>query len=126
MYSPYILFLFLAKLKIGGDGVEKKTYYVEIGSGEISQTKYQNNHSFTIQATPEEVTMLRAKLNNMDGAALSSFWRAHVPIMPYHNDKANDRYDAGLVDVYEMLYDLGDDTTRNHIESIGILGDNHI
>ena len=106
--------------------MEKKTYYVDIGSGEISQTKYQNNDSFTINATPEEVTMLRAKLNNMDGSAFNSFWRSHVPIMPYHNDNANDSYDAGMIDVYQMLYDLGDETVKNHIKSIGILGENHI
>lgn len=106
--------------------MEKKTYYVDIGSGEISQTKYQNNDSFIINATNEEVAMLRAKLNNMDGAAYNSFWRAHVPIMPYHNDKPNDSYDASMVDVYQMLYDLGDETAKNHIKSIGILGENHI
>jgi hypothetical protein len=106
--------------------MEKKTYYIEIGSGEISQVKYQNNHSFTIQATEEEIAMLRTKLNNMDSASMQGFWRAHVPIVPYHNDKANDAYDKGLVDVYQMLYELGDDTTKSHIESIGILGDNHM
>ncbi|GIO28600.1 hydrolase [Ornithinibacillus bavariensis] len=106
--------------------MEKKKYYIDIGSGEISQTKYQNNDSFTIHATDEEVAMLRAKLNNMDSASMQAFWRAHVPIMPYHNDKPNDHYDTGLVEVYQMLYDLGDDTIKSHIDSIGILEDNHM
>lgn len=106
--------------------MDKKKYYVEIGSGEISQVKYQNNDSFTIYATDDEVTLLRARFRNMDGSANDSFWRAHVPIMPYHHDRPNDHYDSEMVDVYRMLYELGDETTKNHIESIGILGDNHI
>lgn len=106
--------------------MEKKTYFVDIGSGEISQTKYQNNDSFTIRATPDEITMLRAKLRGMDDSAMQTFYRAHIPIMPYHNDKGNDRYDAGLVEVYQMLYDLGDESTKEHINNIGILEDNHI
>ncbi|GGA76433.1 hypothetical protein GCM10008025_20050 [Ornithinibacillus halotolerans] len=106
--------------------LEKKKYYVDIGSGEISQEKYQNNDSFIIHATQDEVSMLRAKLNNMHEASYNSFWRSHVPIMPYHNDKPNDDYDANMVEVYQILYDLGDDAVKNHINSIGILSDNHI
>ncbi|WP_047983647.1 hypothetical protein [Ornithinibacillus californiensis] len=106
--------------------MEKKKYYVEIGSGEISQEKYQNNDSFTIHATADEVAILRAKLTNMHDSSQQSFWRAHVPIVPYHNDRANDDYDSEMVEVYQMLYELGDDTAKSHIESIGILGENHI
>lgn len=106
--------------------MEKKKYYVEIGSGEISQIQYHNNDSFTIYATDEEVALLRSKLANMHDASYNSFWRAHVPIMPYHNDKSNDSYDSEMVEAYQMLHDLGDDTTKNHIESIGILDENHI
>ncbi|WP_047979672.1 hypothetical protein [Ornithinibacillus contaminans] len=106
--------------------MEKKKYYVNIGSGEISQIKYDNNDSFTIHATADEIVMLRAKLDNMGESANRTYWRAHVPIMPYHNDQSNDAYDSELVETYQLLHDLGDDATREHIESIGILGENHM
>ncbi|OZU88536.1 hydrolase [Virgibacillus indicus] len=106
--------------------MEKKKYYIDIGSGEISQIKYDNNDSFTIQATTEEVSLLRAKMENMHDAGVRSFFRAHVPIMPYHNDKSNDDYDSNLTETYQMLYDLGDDEVKKHIDSIGILTDDHM
>lgn len=106
--------------------MEKKKYYIDIGSGEISQIKYDNNDSFTIQATTEEISLLRAKMENMHDAGVRSFFRAHVPIMPYHNDKSNDDYDSNLTETYQMLYDLGDDEAKKHIDSIGILTDNHM
>jgi hypothetical protein len=104
--------------------LERKKFYVNIGSGEISQTKFGNNDEFTIHATNDEILLLRSKLNNMHGASWQSFWRAHVPIMPYHNDKPNDRYDDELAETYQMLYDLGDDNVKKHIEEIGVLGNN--
>ncbi|WP_100013191.1 hydrolase [Lentibacillus sediminis] len=101
--------------------MEKKTYYVNIAAGEISQIPYDNNDEFIIQATQEEVSMLRAHLNNMHDASVDAFWRAHVPIKPYHEDQPNDDYDSNMVKVYQMLHDWGDEAARTHIESIGIL-----
>ncbi|MEN2768322.1 hydrolase [Ornithinibacillus xuwenensis] len=106
--------------------MERKKYYVNVGSGEISQIKYDNNDSFTIYATDDEVVMLRAKLDNMAVDANRTFFRSHVPIMPYHNDKSNDDYDAEMVEAYRILHELGDETTKQFINSIGILGDNHM
>ena len=106
--------------------MEKKKYYVDIASGEISQIKYDNNDSFTIYATTEEISLLRAKMENMHDAGVRTFFRAHVPIMPYHLDKSNDDYDSNLTEAYQMLYDFGDEHAKKYIESTGMLRDNHI
>lgn len=106
--------------------MEKEKYYVCIPAGEISQVRFGNNDDFTIYATTEEVAMLRDKLNNMDNAGWGTYIRAHIPIMLYHNDKANDAYDDNLTEVFEMIYKLGDEKSRSHIEEMGILGDNHM
>ncbi len=103
--------------------MDKKKYHVSIASKEISQIPYGNNDDFTIYATDGEVSMLRRKMEKMHEADVASFWRAHVPIMPYHNDKANDIYDEGLTEAYQMVYELGDKQTKSHIESMGILSD---
>lgn len=102
--------------------MKRKKYYVNLGSGEISQIRFGNNNEFTIHATNDEILLLRSKMENMHGAGWYSFWRAHVPIMPYHNDKSNDRYDSELTEAYQMLYDLGDENVKRHIEEIGVLG----
>lgn len=103
--------------------MEKKTYYVSVGSGEISQMKYGNNEDFIIQATQDEVRLLREKMSNMDNASFRSFFRAHVPIMAYHKDKANDDYDHNMTEAFQMMYNLGDEQTKSHIESMGVLSD---
>src|SRR5690625_6005323 len=78
--------------------MEKEKYYVSLASGEISRIRFGNNDDFTIQATADEVRLLRAKLDNMHASEIGSFWRAHVPIKPYHNDQANDDYDREITD----------------------------
>ncbi|WP_449355579.1 hydrolase [Virgibacillus natechei] len=105
--------------------MEKRKYYVNIGAGEISQIKYDKNEEFVIHATADEVSLLRSKLENMHDASFNSFLRAHVPIMPYHNDKPNDDYDSNITETFQMLYDCGDERAKSHIKEMGILKDNH-
>jgi len=106
--------------------MEKEKYYVSLASGEISQIRFGNNDDFTIQATADEVRLLRAKFDNMHDSEMGSFWRAHVPIMPYHNDQANDDYDREITEAFQMLFDLGNEETRTHITQMGILTDQHM
>lgn len=101
--------------------MEKQKYFVNIGSQEISQIPYDNNANFTIYATNEDVSLLRKKMDNMHDAGFRSFFRANVPILSYHKDESNDEYDQGLIDACRMIYDLGDDKTREHIKSMGVL-----
>lgn len=106
--------------------MEKKTYYVNVGTGEISQIKYGNNHHFTIQATQDDVQLLRGKLNQMDDGNMSAYGRAHVPILAYHHDEGNDIYDEGLTEAFKMIYQLGDEEAKQHIDDMGILTDGHM
>ncbi|WP_164668294.1 hydrolase [Virgibacillus doumboii] len=106
--------------------MEKKKYYINTGSLEISQIKYDNNEEFIIHATDDEVRILREKMNNMHDADLGTFLRSHVPIVPYHNDTANDNYDDSITEAYRMIYELGDEDTKEHIDSIGVLSDRHL
>lgn len=106
--------------------MEKKQYYVSLQSREISQIKHGNNADFTIYATEGEVSMLRTKLDRVYSAEFDTFWRAHVPFIPYHNDASNDRYDQSLTEAFEMIYQLGDEQTRSYIEESGVLSDRPI
>ncbi len=106
--------------------MKKETFYVSVASHEISRIPFGNNTAFKIEATADEVRILRAKLDNMHNADMGSFWRAHVPIKPYHQDTANQDYDREITDVFQMLYNLGDKETQTHIESMEILTDRHM
>ena len=106
--------------------MEKKKYYVSMVSSEISQIEFGNNNDFTIHATDDEIKQLRTKMDNMHNADTRAYWRAHVPIMPYSNDKSNDDYDSELTEAFEMIYNLGDYEAKENIDSMGVLTDRHI
>ncbi|MGM8211938.1 hydrolase [Virgibacillus sp. W0430] len=101
----------------------KEKYYVSLASREISRSRYHNNDDFTIYATEDEIEQLRSKLDAMYHADFNAYWRAHVPFMHYHNDKANEAYDGQVTQVFQMLYELGDEKTKEYIAETGVLGD---
>ncbi|WP_077625006.1 hydrolase [Sediminibacillus massiliensis] len=103
--------------------MEKKKYYVNVGTQEISQLQAGNNKDFTIFATEDEVFQLREHLTEMYNSDVRGFWRSHVPIDPYHNDSPNDDYDEGIIEAFRMLHELGDEKTKAHIDSMQILSD---
>ncbi|GGB36890.1 hydrolase [Virgibacillus dakarensis] len=106
--------------------MEKKKFYINMGSQEISQVKYGNNEELVIYATENEASMLRHKMARMNDADFRAFFRAHVPIMQYHNDESNDDYDSNMTEAFQMIYNLGDEETKRHIENMGIFSDRHL
>ncbi|SDK08857.1 hydrolase [Sediminibacillus albus] len=100
--------------------MEKKKFFINMGTLEISQVEAGDNNDFTIFATDQEVFQLRELFDEMYNSDITAFFRTHLPIH-YHKDSANDRYDAGIVSAYQMVYDLGDDATKAHIGSMKIL-----
>lgn len=117
-------FPLLAILKVGGRfGMEKKQYYVNMQSREISQIPYHNNTAFTINATKEEVAFLRQRLENVHTADTNSFWRSHVPIMPYHQDQANDDHDEAMSGAWQLVYELGDESAQEFIREHNLFTD---
>ena len=104
--------------------MEKKTYYISVGSRGISQIKTATPFELEIEATEDEIRTLRGMFDEVYSEDWVGFFRAHVPYMQYHFDRPNDSIDNGLQNVYKMLYELGNPETRRHIESMGILN-NH-
>ncbi|WP_326569855.1 hydrolase [Bacillus niameyensis] len=102
---------------------EKQTYYISIGAGEIFSTPSASPWQFKISATDKEIQQLRQIFNANYDNSIADFARAHIPVMEYHNDPTNDRYDQNLIRIYEMIYQLGDQEAKDHIDSIGILED---
>ncbi|AIM15985.1 hydrolase [Neobacillus sedimentimangrovi] len=99
----------------------KKTYYIDVGTGEISQSATASTWSFKIQATDEEITQLRELFDQNYSTEWKNFFRAHVPYVQYHYDRENDEYDSRIQQIYSMIYRLGDQEAKNHIESMNIL-----
>lgn len=107
------------------DQNEKKTYYIQVGTGEISQSSTDSPWNFKIEATDEEITDLREMFEQNYSTDWQNFFRAHVPYVQYHYDRENDAYDETTKSVYGMIYKLGDEEARKHIESMGILSEDY-
>jgi hypothetical protein len=103
---------------------QKKTYYIDVGTGHISSNASSSTWSYKIEATEEEISQLRELFNQNYSTEWQNFFRAHVPFVQYHNDRENDKYDSTIQQVYGMLYKLGDQEAKNHIESMNILPNN--
>ncbi|WP_426452398.1 hypothetical protein ACP26L_10090 [Paenibacillus sp. S-38] len=102
--------------------MDKKTYYIAVGSGEILEpADSTGNFEFEIQATDEEIDQLAELFEDQDDAEGDTAVRAVIPYRLYHKDKENDVYDANLEEIYRMLHKLGTPETRSHIESMNIL-----
>nr|WP_057772289.1 hypothetical protein [Cytobacillus dafuensis] len=101
----------------------KKAYYIKVETGEISQSKTDSSWDFKIEATDDEIIELRDYFNQNYSTEWMNFFRAHIPFIEYHDDKDNDAYDSTIRKVYEMIYQLGDQEARRHIQSMGILVD---
>jgi hypothetical protein len=101
--------------------LEKKPYYVNVESGEILPIKTASAFQFEISASEEDVWKLQKKFEEIDSAATDTFYRTHVPYVPYSDDPDNDRYDQKLKEAYQIIHDLGQNETRKFIESMNIL-----
>lgn len=101
--------------------VQKKTYYIDVGTGHITRSATNSTWSFKIQATDEEIAKLRERFDQNYSTEWQNFFRAHVPYVQYHYDRENDAYDSKIQEIYGMIYQLGDEEAKQHIKTMNIL-----
>lgn len=103
--------------------MERKTYYISLAEGSISQVSTASSWDYQIQATDDEITQLREIFDQNYSSDWQGFWRAHIPFVQYHYDRENDAYDNGLQQAFKMIYELGDEATKSHIKDQGLMDD---
>ncbi|WP_246941432.1 hydrolase [Bacillus pinisoli] len=99
----------------------KKTYYISLANGEISQIRTASPWNYKIEATEDEIVQLREYFDQIYSTDWQGFYRAHTPYIEYHHDPTNDAYDATMQKVYQFIYQLGDQETKKFIEDQGFL-----
>jgi hypothetical protein len=103
--------------------MDKKMYYVNVEHGVILEDKGADSYEFEIYADDNEIHELQElfdKAHQVD-MGIGMWLRAHTPYIQYHDDEDNHEYDHRLLNIYRKLHELGTDTTRKHIESMGVL-----
>lgn len=102
-------------------GNTKKTYYISVGDGLITELSTVSPWNFKIEATDEEIIQLRHYFDQVYSSDWKGFYRAQLPFIEYHYDSENDEVDNANKRIYEMLYELGDEQTREHIRTQGLM-----
>lgn len=100
--------------------MDKQTYYISVQSGSILQDRNADEFEFQIEATEKEIEQLLELFEYREAAENANFRRSFIPGIPYHQDEANDIYDAGMRAVYQMVHRLGTEETKKQIEDMGL------
>lgn len=103
------------------DSKQKKRYYVSVQAETVLPHQGDAAYEFEIDATDEDIFKLQELFEDKSDSNDGTFLRAHAPVIPYHHDKENDAYDHSMTEIYQMLYDLGTESTRQHIAEMGVL-----
>jgi hypothetical protein len=85
------------------------------------QTATASPWNFKVEATDEEIIQLRELFDQKYSTEWQNFYRAHIPYLQYHYDRENDAYDETLMNIYQLIYTLGDQEAKQHISEMGIL-----
>ncbi|KAA0549007.1 hydrolase [Bacillus sp. BGMRC 2118] len=99
----------------------KKTYYISVADGEISQSRTASSWNYKIEATDEEIVQLREHFDQIYSSDWQGFFRAHTPYVQYHYDRDNDAIDNTMQQVFGLIHELGDEEAKKHIEEQGLL-----
>ncbi|MFC5529316.1 hypothetical protein [Cohnella yongneupensis] len=99
---------------------DRKTYYVSVGAGQVLEDKEAAPFELVIRANEEELNQLQELFEETSSTdEAGAFTLEGSPMVSDSPEDAT--YDGLIHSVYELLYELGTDETKRHIESMGIL-----
>ncbi|MFS0727333.1 hypothetical protein [Paenibacillus sp. 1P07SE] len=100
----------------------RKTFYVSVGAGQILEDQQAAAYELVIRANEEELNRLQElfeELSSWDEA--QTFHFAYTPYGKLSTERINLGYELLLKRVYGLLYELGTEETRAHIQSMNFV-----
>jgi hypothetical protein len=98
---------------------EKQRFYVSVQAKTVMYDQGDAAYELEIDATPEQIKRLHELFESASEADFTNYLRAHNPVLIIEDLVNHDWYDLHLQEIYRMLYELGTDETRAHIEKMG-------
>jgi hypothetical protein len=102
--------------------MDKQRYYVSVSASMVG-TEPSLTDQLTILATEQERDHLLKLLNQEQKNIEKTYLRAHIPYKSADHDKATNRFNDGMVDIYRYIYQIGTIETKRHIEYMDILAE---
>lgn len=107
--------------------MDSMRYWVSVGTQEIVPQGEGANYEFEIEATVEEINVLRKLFEEEESSDHRLVGRAKTPYEAFpENDQEvkNYPYDEHLKEIYRFIHFLGSPRTKEHISRMGILDSN--
>lgn len=106
--------------------MDRQKYYVSLQSRTIMAQRGDAAYELEIEATSDELNLLKELFDGMEDFDEASFRRNMIPGVPYHHDSENDGYDYYLKEAYKLVHQLGTEETRQFVASMNLqLGAEH-
>jgi hypothetical protein len=100
---------------------ERKTYYVAVGAGSILEDREAAAFEFEIRANEEELNKLQEMFEELSSADEAAAFRFPVPPVTASEQERTATYDHQIHDIYKLLFELGTEETKRHIESTNMV-----
>lgn len=98
---------------------DRKTYYVAVGARQILEDREAAAFEFAIHANDEELTKLQESFEELQDAEEDNAFRfSELPSVS--DDPEDPTYNVLFKNIYRQLYELGNEETKRHIESMNI------
>jgi hypothetical protein len=101
--------------------MEKRMYYIAVGTSEILEDQGAAAYELEIEATPSEVAHLENLFDRKDRDDFETYVDPHFPNKWDEVGSDVQTYDNHLYEVYQLIYKLGTPKTKEHIEKEDIL-----
>ncbi|MBB6672312.1 hypothetical protein [Cohnella nanjingensis] len=99
---------------------DRKTYYVAVGAGQILEDPTVAPFEFAIRANDEELNKLQDRFEDLSSADETTAFR-YADWVSGSDKEMLGEYDRQMRGIYSLLYELGTEETKRHIESAGLL-----
>lgn len=100
--------------------VLKQTLYVSVSNKSLD-AEASMNEQLEVRGTEEELGELRHLLEKLQRDDEETHFRAPIPFKSADHDKATDQFNEDLIKLYQIVYALGTDKTKTHIQNMNIL-----
>lgn len=92
--------------------------YISVAHKKVYTYPDESPWEFEVMANREIIPVFYRLFEQLSEVETSNFWRAHIPIRPYHFDKENNQYDRRMKKVYALIHEFGDEESKAFIEQL--------
>lgn len=97
--------------------MEKRAVYVSVAN---LTCNFQPgpSYEFVLHMEPLQARVFAKIFRQMNQLELPNAFRAHLPYIPYHEDRVNHEIDHRLKKVYTLIHMFGDEEAKKFVEQL--------